>query len=62
MDKICIFFPGNIAISVKLGTVKLGYNGNSVFLEFYKTCSCCLGFSSMGRNDESTLFFDGSNL
>ena len=21
-----------------------------------------LGFSSMGRNDESTLFFDGSNL
>ena len=30
--------------------------------QIYKTCSCCLGFLSMGRNDESTLFFDGSNL
>ena len=27
----------------------------------FKTCSCRLGFSSMGRNDEITLFFDGSN-
>ena len=27
----------------------------------YQACSCRLGFSSMGRNDKSTLFFDGSN-
>ena len=26
-----------------------------------ETCSCRPGFSSMGRNDESTLFFYGSN-
>ena len=25
-----------------------------------KTCSCCLRFSSMGRNDKSTLFFHAS--
>ena len=30
--------------------------------ELLETCSCRLGFSSMGRNDESKLFFDGSNL
>ena len=27
-----------------------------------KTCSCRQGFLSTGRNDKSTLFFDGSNL
>ena len=40
--------------------------GSVVVLQFFtlgqKTCSCRSEFLSMGRNNESTLFFDGSNF
>ena len=56
----CFFIP-NLCCCNTMAWIYEFSSQNAGYFRLLKTCSCRLGFSSMGRNDESTLFFDGSN-